>query len=204
MIPRRATSSPTSRGPRYSRSVARGLDILSCFKPDRSVLGIADLADALRMSRSTTHRYVATLVMLGYLEQETNRKYRLGQGVTDLGTPALDATGLRVYRHYLDDLRHSTGYTTSLVVLDRLEILYIDRVRSFRRGQHKMDLNLRVASRLPAYCTALGKVLLAHLPEPDQVGLVREMELTRRAPNTITTKKALLGALEQVREEGLA
>ncbi len=92
----------------------------------------------------------------------------------------------------------------SLAVLDGPEILYVDRARSFRRGQHKIDLNLRPGSRLLAYCTAMGKVLLACLPETEQVKIVAQTELAKRGPNTITTKKALLAELEHVREDGMA
>lgn len=70
---------PTLREPRYSQSLGRSLAILGCFTPQRSVLGIAEIADDLGMSRSTTHRYVITLVALGYLEQNVSRKYRLGR-----------------------------------------------------------------------------------------------------------------------------
>jgi IclR family pca regulon transcriptional regulator len=145
----------------------RGLAILGCFTPQRSVLGIAELADQLRMSRSTTHRYVITLLALGFLEQGASRKYRLGLRVTDLGMSALNSTGLReASRPYLEKLRQRTSYTANLSALDGPEILYVERARSFRRGQHKIDLNLRPGSRLPAYCTAMGKVLLANLPKP--------------------------------------
>src|ERR1700723_223939 len=70
---------------RYSQSLERGLAILECFTPERPLQGIAELADALGMSRSTTHRYVITLVALGYLRQGERRKYRLALRVTDLG-----------------------------------------------------------------------------------------------------------------------
>ena len=100
------------------------------------MLGIADIADELGMSRSTTHRYVITLVALGYLEQGASRKYRLGLRVTDLGMSALNSTGLREHsRPYLEELRQRTSYTVNLAVLDGPEILYVDRARSFRRGQ---------------------------------------------------------------------
>ncbi len=89
-----AWSIPSLREPRYSQSLERGLAILGCFTPKRPVLGIADIADELGMSRSTTHRYVITLVALGYLEQGASRKYRLGLRVTDLGMSALNSTGL--------------------------------------------------------------------------------------------------------------
>src|SRR5580692_7013274 len=161
-----AWSAPALREPRFSQSLARGLAILRCFTPERPVLGIADIADELGMSRSTTHRYVITLVALGYLEQGASRKYRLGLRVTDLGMSALNSTGLREHAHpYLEELRQRTSYTTSLGVLDATDVLYIDRVRSFRRGQSSVELNLHAGSRVPAYCTSIGKLLLASLPE---------------------------------------
>jgi IclR family pca regulon transcriptional regulator len=200
-----AWSVPSLREPRYSQSLERGLAILSCFTPKRPVLGIADIADELGMSRSTTHRYVITLVALGYLEQGASRKYRLGLRVTNLGMSALNSTGLREHAHpYLEELRQRTSYTTSLAVLDGTDILYIDRLRSFRRGRGRVDLDLHPGSRLPAHATALGKVLLANLPETELRELLASMKLGKRGPNTITSKKALREELEDVREEGLA
>src|SRR5262245_6003312 len=200
-----AWSIPSLPEPRYSQSLERGLAILSCFTPKRPVLGIADIADELGMSRSTTHRYVITLVALGYLEQGASRKYRLGLRVTDLGMSALNSTGLREHSHpYLEELRQRTSYTVNLSVLDGPEILYVDRARSFRRGQSKIDLGLHPGSRLPAYCTSMGKLLLAYLPEPEQKDLFAEMKLTKRGPNTITSKKALREELDEVADAGFA
>jgi IclR family pca regulon transcriptional regulator len=181
------------------------LAILACFTPSRPVLGIADIADELGMSRSTTHRYVITLVALGYLEQGASRKYRLGLRVTDLGMSALNSTGLREHaRPYLEELRRRTSYTTSLAVLDGAEILYVDRSRSYRRGAERTELNLRPGSRLPAYCTAMGKLLLASLPEPEQRELLASIKLSKKGPHTITAKKALREQLAEIREAGFA
>lgn len=200
-----AWSVPSLREPRYSQSLERGLAVLGCFKPERPELGIAHIADELGMSRSTTHRYVITLAALGYLEQGASRKYRLGLRVTDLGMSALNSTGLREHAHsYLDELRQRTSYTSSLAVLDGTEILYVDRVRSFRRGQHKVNLDLAAGSRLPAHCTAMGKLLLAHLPESEQRELIAQMRLTKRGPNTIVSKQELRYELDAIHEDGLA
>lgn len=196
---------PSLREPRYSQSLERGLAILGCFTPERPVLGIADIADELGMSRSTTHRYVITLVALGYVEQGASRKYRLGLKVSELGMSALASTGLRDHSHaYLEELRQQSSYTVNLAILDGTEVLYLDRARSFRRGQSKIDLDLAPGARLPAYCTALGKVLLAHLPEEALRDLLAEMQLLKHGPNTITTKKGLRAELEQAKEEGFA
>ncbi|MGA2455713.1 MAG: IclR family transcriptional regulator [Solirubrobacteraceae bacterium] len=200
-----AWSDPSLREPRYSQSLERGLAILGCFTPKRPVLGIADIADELGMSRSTTHRYVITLVALGYLEQGASRKYRLGLRVTDLGMSALNATGLREHAHpYLEELRQRTSYTASLGVLDATDVLFVDRVRSFRRGLGKLDLDLHTGSRVPPYCTSMGKLLLANLPELEQRELIAQMKLTKRAPNTITSKKALRDELDEIQAAGFA
>ncbi|MFI5036892.1 MAG: IclR family transcriptional regulator [Solirubrobacterales bacterium] len=198
-------SIPSLREPRYSQSLERGLAILGCFTPKRPVLGIADIADELGMSRSTTHRYVITLVALGYLEQGASRKYRLGLRVTDLGMSALNSTGLREHAHpYLDELRQRTSYSVSLGVLDDTDVLYVDRARSLRRGQGQNGLDLHPGSRLPAHSTAMGKLLLANLPEEDQRSVLASMKLSKRGPNTIASKKALREELDEVQEEGFA
>ena len=85
VLERPAWSIPDLDEPRYSQSLERGLALLGCFTPQRPVRGIADLSEELGMSRSTTHRYLTTLLALGYLTQGARRKYRLGLRVTSLG-----------------------------------------------------------------------------------------------------------------------
>jgi IclR family pca regulon transcriptional regulator len=200
-----AWSIPSLREPRYSQSLERGLAILSSFTPERPIRGIADVADELGMRRSTTHRYMSTLVALGYLEQGAARKYRLGLRVTDLGMSALNSTALREHaRPYLEELCRQSSYTVSLGVLDGPEIVYVDRVRSSRRTQGGVDLDLSPGARLPAYCTAMGKLLMAFLPDEEQRTLLAEVKPTRMGPNTITSKTQLRAELENIREEGFA
>jgi IclR family pca regulon transcriptional regulator len=193
-------------GPNYSQSLTRGLKMLGCFTPEQPFRGIVDVSDELGMNRSTTHRYMSTLVALGYLEQGKSQKYRLGPRVIDLGLSALDAMGMREHAHpYLEELCRESGYTVSLVVLNHTEIVYVDRVRSFQRGQHKVDLGLSRGSRLPAYCTAMGKVLLAHLSEDErQERIARIGDLIKRGPNTITSESTLHRELKRIRKDGLA
>jgi IclR family transcriptional regulator, pca regulon regulatory protein len=184
---------------RYSSSMERGLAILSCFTPRRPVLGIKEISGELGMAHSTTHRYVSTLAELGYLEQGPRRKYHLTLAVTRLGMSALNATSLREHVHpYLQDLRRQTSYTTAIAVLDRPEILYVERLPSNRRGPSARGP--APGSRLPAYCTAMGKVLLASLPPPEQQALIAELQLKRHGPNTITSKTALRAELKSMAE----
>jgi IclR family pca regulon transcriptional regulator len=201
----RTSLAATLETPRYSQSLERGLAILASFRPEQPDRRLADIADGLGLSRSTTHRYVATLVALGFLEQGESRRYRLGLRVTDLGMSALNSTGLREHAHpYLEELRKRSSYTVNLAVLDGTEILFVDRLRSLRRVPGKIDLGLAPGSRLPAYCTAMGKLLLGNLPESEQSERIADMRLTKRGPNTITSKQTLREELDEVQAAGFA
>jgi len=196
----------TLKEPRFSQSLERGLAILCCFGPDRPILGISEIAHELGMSRSTTHRYVITLAALGYLEQGPGRKYRLGLRVTRLGLSAMSATGVREHAHAdLEDLCRRTGFTVSLALLDGTEILLLERLRGGRRGLHPSDPGVSKGSRMPAFCTAAGKLLLANLPDRAQRELLGELDFGRGyGPNAIKSKSALRTELEQTRADGLA
>lgn len=196
---------PQLREPRYSQSLERGLAILGCFTPEQPVLGIAEIADELGMSRSTTHRYVITLLALGYLDQEPSRKYRLGLRVTDLGMNALNSMGMRENAHpYLEALVRRTNFTCGIAVLDGIEIIYLDRVRAHRRGYNKSSLTINSGSRLAAAVTATGKLLLANLPDPEQTTCLSEIKLKKCGPNTILTKTELRNEFLAIGELGLA
>jgi IclR family transcriptional regulator, pca regulon regulatory protein len=190
----------------YSQSLERGLAILSAFTSGRPALGISELGRELGLSRSTVHRYVVTLAVLGYLEQDAaTRRYRLGPRVLDLGFAAVNSMELReLSAPYLQRLSDETGHTVNMAILDRTDILYVERCRSAAHGQREIDLDLHVGSRLPAYCTSMGKVLLAHLPDAERDALLGRMELVKRGPNTLTSRAALVTELKRVRESGLA
>jgi IclR family transcriptional regulator, pca regulon regulatory protein len=189
----------------YSQSLERGLAILSSFSSTRPLLGVSELSREVGLSRSTTHRYVATLTALGYLQQDpATRRYRLGPRVLDLGFSAINSMELReISVPHLQQLSDETGYTVNMAVLDGTDIVYIERCRSSRQGQREIDLNLHVGSRLPAYCTSLGKVLLAYLPPEELEELLAQVQFVKRGPNTLT-QRGLVAELARVRAAGLA
>jgi IclR family transcriptional regulator, pca regulon regulatory protein len=203
-VPLGHSTGPTSAG--HSQSLERGLAILSTFSESRPSLGIADLARIVDLNKSTTHRYVTTLTALGFLQQDPDtRKYRLGTRVVELGFAAVNSMEVaRVAGRALQALSDETGYTVSMAVLDGTEIVYVDRCRSAREGRFGIDLNLHVGSRLPAYCTSMGKAMLAFQPPDRLKELIERTDLARRGPNTLTAREALLAALNQVRQVGIA
>jgi DNA-binding IclR family transcriptional regulator len=191
--------------PRLSRSFEYGVAILECFTGERQTLGIAEMADMVGVSRSTTHRYALTLVALGRLEQDNGRKYRLAPnaaqpGMAVIGRIRLESPDPTI----LEDLRKETGHTVSVGTLDGSTAIYMYRLFAHGTGQYEADGNLGVGARVPMHCTAIGKALLASLPNGEFRELLSEMRLERAAPNTITTKALLTQEIERVRKDRIA
>jgi IclR family pca regulon transcriptional regulator len=201
-----ATRQPVSRNGAHSQSLERGLAILSAFRSGRPLLGVSDVSREVGLSRSTAHRYISTLASLGYLQQDLpTRKYRLGPRVLDLGFSAINSMDLReLASPHLQALSDETGHTVNMAVLDGADIVYIERCRTSRQGQREIDLNLHIGSRLPAYCTSLGKVLLAYLDPEEQREVLTQIQFIQRGPNTLTSRDELLHELERVRIAGVA
>jgi len=190
----------------FSQSLERGLAILCAFKPDRPALGVSELARELDLTRSTAHRYVATLATLGFLNQDdSTRKYRLGPRVLDLGFSMLGSLGLReIATPHLRRLTDSTGHTSNLAIRDDTDVILVDRVRGRPGRYHHLEFSLHAGSRIPSYCTATGKALLAFLPRPELDRLLSRIDFVQRAPRTVTDKKTLLAELDHVRRTGVA
>lgn len=200
----RTKSFPSLDESRYSQSLERGLAILACFTPEQPVLGIAEIADQLEMARATTHRYVSTLVALGYLRQDASRKYRLGLGAAELGMAALNAMSLPAHAHpYMARLSRRTGQTVELAVLDGAETLLVHRI-SRRRHSTSEHGGGEVGSRRPAHRTSAGLVLLAQLPSAQCSRLIARLELAARPPGMPSEGEALEAELARVRREGVA
>ncbi len=189
-----------------SQSLERGLAILSSFHSDRQLIGVSELSRELALSRSTAHRYISTLARLGYLQQDPDsRRYRLGPKVLDLGFSAINSMDLReVAAPHLRQLSDKTGYTVNLAILDGVDVVYIERCRTARPGQWEIDLNLHVGARLPAYCTAMGKAILAFVPEEQREEIIPQIDFAPRGPNTITDPQAFREELARIRESGIA
>ncbi len=123
----------------------------------------------------------------------------------DLGFSALNSMDLlEISAPYLRQLSDETQHTVNLAILDGTEVVYIERCRTTRPGQQDIDLNLHVGARLPAYCTAMGKAILAFLPEESADRIIEQIDFAKRGPNTITDAKAFRAELAKIRETGIA
>jgi IclR family transcriptional regulator, pca regulon regulatory protein len=196
---------PTLAEPRYSQSLERGFAILGCFTPEHPELGIADIADALGMSRPTTHRYVVTLLALGYLEQVASRKYRLGLRVADLGITVMGSIPVADHaRPHLEQLRQQTGRAVMLSVLDGTEAVVLERLREFQAPRERRIPEIPPGTRLPLSSTATGKALISGQHPDNRERLLREIPRAKAGPNAITTASALRLETERTAESDFA
>lgn len=174
--------------------------MLRCFGPENPSSSLSELAARMGWSKGTAYRFAFTLERLGYLDQDAHTKrYRPGVKVLELGFSCLSSLGLTERaQSYLEELFHQTGQPVHLAVLDGAHIVYVAR----RADRSLTTINLFVGARLPAYCTSMGKVLLAYRP-PDEVSrLMREVPMTPHTPKTVTSLERLRSDLERIRRLG--
>jgi DNA-binding IclR family transcriptional regulator len=186
--------------PRLS-SVATAIRLLKCFSDDEYELGVGALAVRLGVAKSTAHRLATTLVQGGLLEQvPATAKYRPAVLLFELGS--LVRRKMDVYREakdFLRDLRERTGETINLAVLTEGNVVYLNSLES-RRAIKVVSI---LGMRLPAHCSAEGKVLMAFGPRAVAERILRG-EMVRRTAHTITDPAALRAELELVRRQGYA
>lgn len=184
------------------KSVVKVLDILEHLAAARGPLSVSEIGRATGIHVSTAHRLLQTLAHRGYVEQDGGtRAYRLGPRVFELGSSYLSALDLiSVARPHLEALRDKLDETIHLAIYNRGEVVELGKAS----GNQAITVSVRLGQRYPAYCTALGKVLLAFLPPHELARFFQEVRLERRTPNTVTKKSELLRELEEVRRRGYA
>ncbi len=183
-----------------------GLALLESFSAAHPAWQISELADILEISRSTTHRYAQTLLILERLEQDKQRRYRLAHVAGRIGGTAIHTIRRETpaARTILEDLRDQTGHTVSMGALEGTHAVYLQRFFAHGTGQYAADLELGVGAYVPLHCTAIGKAILASLDQPQQRAAIASLTLEQEGPNTIKTKRALAAELTHVRTSGIA
>ncbi len=183
------------------QSVSRAVDILEALAEEGRELGVSDLSRRVGLPKSTLFGLLSTLADRGLVQRNAAGQYRLGLRLFELGNRVLEGADLRQVAHpLLERLVAEFRETAHLVVLDRGEAVYIDKVES----PESMRIVTRVGTRLPAHCSAVGKSILAHLPEEQLDEIVRLLGLPRLTAHTITDSSGLKRHLAQVRAQGFA
>ncbi len=192
---------PSESDPDFMTSLARGLAVIQAFSPQRRVLTISQISQRTGIPRAAVRRCLHTLGKLGFVSAEDGRNFSLRPRILALGHAYLASTPLAnaaqpVLRHISNTLNESS----SVAILDGDEILYIARAFTSRI----MTIDLHVGSRLPAYCTSMGRVLLSQLPSDELDAYLQRAKLIQHTPNTLVSSDDLRAALESVRRNGYA
>lgn len=187
---------PDAIAPRdFSQSLARGLAILELYRGDVTFLTPSTVATQLGISRAAARRLLLTLQDLGYLQGD-GRRFWLTPNILRLGQNLFAVNGLwQLVNHRVVELANAFNEPCAVAVLDGLEIVYVarDSVR------HIFTSRLAIGDRMPAYCSSLGKVLLAALPPDELDALLAAGPLVKRTDKTLTEPAALRRELETVR-----
>ncbi len=193
-----AAITPPRPGDTYVQSFARGLQVIRSFSAHAPQQTLSEVAQRTGLTRAGARRILLTLEGLGYVRCN-GRQFSLAPRILDLGFAYLSSLPLwnlaePVMERLVEDVKESC----SAAVLDGPEVVYVLRVPT-----HKiMSINLGIGSRLPAYCTSMGRVLLAELDEHAVDSLLRDNPPAPRTPRTLTDVAAIKAQLVTVRRQG--
>jgi IclR family pca regulon transcriptional regulator len=187
-------------GDAFVQSFARGLAVLRSFGADAPAQTLTGAAQRSGLTRAGARRILLTLQQLGYVEAE-GRLFRLTPRVMELGFAYLGSQPVwHLAQPVMEELVQDVHESSSAAVLDGGEIVYVLRVPARRT----LAINLGPGSRLPAFCTAMGRVLLAGLPETQRRARLAQDALPALTARTVIDADALMALLEGVREQGYA
>jgi len=182
-------------------SVEHAFFLLEVLAKNGLEIGVSELCRKTALPKGTIHRLLGTLKNLGYIDQNpANRKYRLTIKILKLGFPVADNIGISHLTPYMKILSQKFNETVNLAVMDGDEILYIYS----NGGDNTLKFDLKIGSHQPAYCAALGRILLAYLPDEEIDRFLQRIELKAYTPFTITDKNKLQKELKNIKKKGYA
>lgn len=184
------------------QAVYHALNLLELFSEETPEIGLIDLCKRLKLHKNNVLRLLATLESREYLEQNrATGKYRLGLKTLEMRKNFIQQMGLLPQaRPVLLELAHQCNETCYVAAMKDFRSVYLDVVET----PQVVRIVSRVGSRLPAYCTAAGKVQLANLPENELERFFATCELTRHTPKTITDPGVLRSHLREIAGQGFA
>jgi len=182
------------------QGLAKGLAVIEAFQ-ERSVgLSVSDVAERTGLDRATARRCLLTLDALGYADYD-GKYFRLAPRTLRLGHAYTRSASLpALVQPLLEELSEQTGESASVSLLDDTEVIYVARASQKR----VMAINLTPGSRLPAYCSSMGRVLLAALPPEAARDILERSDRRAHTPHTVTGVDDIMAILAQVAAQGYA
>jgi IclR family transcriptional regulator, pca regulon regulatory protein len=188
-----------SGDPNFMTSLARGLAVIQVFSTHRHQLTIAHVSSKTGFSRSAVRRCLYTLAQLGFAGSDDGRLFFLRPRVLALGHSYISSMPLSAAAQpVLEHVSRLLHESCSIAALDGVDIVYVARANVTRI----MSIDLGVGSRLPAYCTSMGRVLLANLPPEELESYLRRVKFVRRTDRTIVSAEKLRQVLRLVLRNG--
>ena len=185
--------------PNFMTSLARGLAVIQAFSQRRHHLTISQVSTTTGLSRAAVRRCLYTLSKLGFAGSDDNRHFFLRPRILALGHSYISSMPLATAAQpVLEHISHLLHESCSIATLDGVEIVYIARANVTRI----MSIDLGVGSRLPAFCTSMGRAILANLPPEELESVLARIEFKRYTERTITNPAKLTQALRQIRRDG--
>jgi IclR family KDG regulon transcriptional repressor len=183
-------------------TVSKAGKVLNLFSFKTPEWGVTDVARTLDIPKSTASDVMASLSEQGLLNRTHRGRYQLGWRLFELSQVLLDNTEFCTEaRREMQELVERWGETTHLAVLEGTEVVYVEKMQATPAVQILLS---RIGGRLPAHCSGVGKVLLAHRPWSEVTLLLEDQKLNAFTPNTITNLDGLAQDLAQVRQRGYA
>ncbi|RKP50209.1 IclR family transcriptional regulator domain-containing protein [Pararobbsia silviterrae] len=187
-------------GDSFVQSFARGLAVIRAFDARRPSQTLSEVAAAAGLTRAAARRILLTLQTLGYVEAD-GRQFRLTAKILDLGFAYLTSMPIwNLAEPVMEHLVAQVHESCSASVLDKTDIVYVLRVPT----QKIIAINLATGSRLPAFCTSMGRVLLSGLDDDKLDATLAASELRQRTPRTVVDPAQLKDIIAQVREQNWA
>jgi IclR family pca regulon transcriptional regulator len=184
----------------FVQSLERGLSVIRAFDAEHRELALSEVARATGLTRAAARRFLLTLVRLGYVNFY-DRRFSLRPRVLELGYAYLSSLSLpEVAQPHMEALVAKVNESSSISVLDDTDIVYVVRVPTRRI----MSITLAVGTRLPAYATSMGRVLLAGLPDDELVDRLERIRFEPLTARTVTDVGALRKTLTTVRRQDYA
>ena len=178
----------------FVTSFARGLEVIESFYQEPQGMTAARVARKTGLSRAAVRRFLITLEMLGHAENASG-VYNLRPSILRIGCSYLSSTSLpALAQPILEQVSEKVRESTSLSALDEDNIIYLARHTSSR----VLSVGLSVGSRLPAYCTSMGRVMLADLPKKELAAYVARVKMKKWTSKTVTSKTGLMEVLAKV------
>jgi len=182
-------------------SVDKALLIMKLLAEKGRVMKLTEISEELDINKGTLHGLISTLKFHGFIDQDgKTQKYRLGLYLIELGDTASKSLDIiQITSPIIEEVSNKLQETVHIAKLDNFDVVYVDK----KESKQSMRIYTSIGSRNPAYCTGVGKAMLAYLDE-DTLNMLLPEKVEKFTPNTVTDKEEFIKRLKLIKEKGYA